>query len=109
MCSCLLENFNNIAKIDWAKHVTLNENNNINADLFKLDQNIFIATHNDAIGQHTFYRNVNPIFCKNKLNEHMVLMYHHYSAIYFHLRIRLFLNLMRQRISMKILLRSMKI
>ena len=71
MCSCLLENFNNIAKIDWAKHVTLNENNNINADLFKLDQNIFIATHNDAIGQHTFYRNVNPIFCKNKLNEHM--------------------------------------
>lgn len=71
MCSCLLENFNNIAKIDWAKHVTLNENNNINADLFRLDQNIFIATHNDAIGQHTFYRNVNPIFCKNKLNEHM--------------------------------------
>ncbi len=71
MCSCLLENFNNIAKIDWAKHVTLNENNNINADLFKLDQNIFIATHNDTIGQHTFYRNVNPIFCKNKLNEHM--------------------------------------
>ena len=71
MCSCLLENFNNIAKVDWAKHVTLNENNNISADLFKLDQNIFIATHNDAIAQHTFYRNVNPIFCKNKLNEHM--------------------------------------
>lgn len=71
MCSCLLENFNNIAKVDWAKHVTLNENNNISADLFKLDQNIFIATHNDAISQHTFYRNVNPIFCKNKLNEHM--------------------------------------
>ena len=71
MCSCLLENFNNIAKIDWAKHVTLNENNNISADLFKLNENIYITTHNDAIAKHTFYRNVNPIFCKNKLNEHM--------------------------------------
>ena len=71
MTSCLLENFNNIAKIDWAKHVTLNENNNINVDLFKLDQNIFMSTHNDALGQHTFYRNINPIYCKNKMNEHM--------------------------------------
>lgn len=71
MCSCLLENFNNIAKIDWAKHITLNENNNINADLFKLDNNIFVATHNDTLGTHTFYRNVNPIFCRNKINEHM--------------------------------------
>ena len=71
MCSCLHENFNNIAKIDWAKHVTLNENHNISADLFKLDEHIFIATHNDTLSQHVFYRNVNPIFCKNKLNEHM--------------------------------------
>lgn len=71
MCSCLLENFDNIAKIDWAKHITLNENNNINADLFKLDENIFVATHNDTLGIHTFYRNVNPIFCRNKINEHM--------------------------------------
>lgn len=71
MCSCLLENFNNIAKIDWAKHITLNENRNINVDLFKLDNNIFVTTHNDTLSQHTFYRNVNPIFCKNKINEHM--------------------------------------
>ena len=71
MCSCLLENFNNIAKIDWAKHITLNENNDITADLFKLDENIYMATHNNALMKHTFYRNVNPIFCKNTLNEHM--------------------------------------
>lgn len=71
MCSCLLENFNDIAKVDWAKHISLNENNNINADIFKLDNNIFLATHNESLNQHTFYRNVNPIFCKNKLNEHM--------------------------------------
>lgn len=71
MCSCLHENFNNIAKVDWAKHVTLNENHNISADLFKLGNNIFIATHNESLAQHVFYRNVNPIFCKNKLNEHM--------------------------------------
>ena len=71
MCSCLLENFNNIAKIDWAKHVTLNENNNISADLFKLNENIFLTVHDDSIGKHTLFRNINPIFCKNKLNEHM--------------------------------------
>lgn len=71
MCSCLLENFNNIAKIDWAKHITLNENCDITADLFKLDENIYMATHNNALMKHTFYRNVNPIFCKNTLNEHM--------------------------------------
>lgn len=71
MCSCLLENFNNIAKIDWAKHISLNVNENINADIFKLDNNIFLSTHDDSLNQHTFYRNINPIFCKNKLNEHM--------------------------------------
>lgn len=71
MCSCLLENFNDIAKIDFAKHITLNENNNISADIFKVDNNIFMTTHNDTINKHIFYSNVNPIFCKNKLNEHM--------------------------------------
>ena len=71
MCSCLLENFDNIAKIDWAKHITLNENSDITANLFKLDENIYMSTHNNALMKHTFYRNVNPIFCKNTLNEHM--------------------------------------
>lgn len=49
MCSCLLENFNNIAKIDWAKRVTLNENQNLYIDLFKLDENIYMTTHNDSL------------------------------------------------------------
>lgn len=71
MCSCLLENFNNIAKIDWAKHITLNSNEDITADIFKLNENIYMATHNNSLMKHTFYRNVNPIFCKNTLNEHM--------------------------------------
>lgn len=71
MCSCLLENFNNIAKVDWAKHVTLNDNHNISADLFRLNENIFLTLHDDSIAKHTLFRNINPIFCKNKLNEHM--------------------------------------
>lgn len=71
MCSCLLENFNNIARIDWAKHISMNSNPDVTADLFKLDENIFMAIHNNALMKHTFYRNVNPIFCKNTLNEHM--------------------------------------
>ena len=69
MCSCLLENFNNIAKIDWAKRVSLKADPSICADLFKLDENIYMAVH--SMKNHTFYRNVNPIFCKNTLNEHM--------------------------------------
>lgn len=73
MCSCLLENFNSIAKVDWAKHIVLNENTNISADLFKLDKNIYMALHNNTLMKHTFYRNVNPIFCKNTINEHMGL------------------------------------
>ena len=71
MCSCLLENFDNIARIDWAKHVSLNGNPSLSADLFKLDENIYMALHDTNIQKHTFYRNVNPIFCKNALNEHM--------------------------------------
>ena len=70
-CSVLLENFNRIAKIDWAKHITLNSNTDITADIFKLDENLYIATHDNSVMNHTFYRNVNPIFCKNTLNEHM--------------------------------------
>lgn len=73
MCSCLLENFNSIAKVDWAKHIVLNENRNISADLFKLDKNIYMALHNQSLMKHTFYRNVNPIFCTNTINEHMGL------------------------------------
>ena len=71
MCSCLLENFNNIAKIDWAKHVSLNRNPGISADLFKLEENVYMAIHDDGMLKHTFYRNVNPMFCRQTLNEHM--------------------------------------
>lgn len=71
MCSCLHENFNNIAKINFAKHVTLNENKGINFDLFRLGDNIFINTVNEAVSQSTFYRDVNPIQCKNIINNHM--------------------------------------
>ena len=71
MCSCLHENFNNIAHVNFAKHVSLNENSNINLDLFRLGNNIFINTVNEAVAQSTFYRDVNPIQCKNIINNHM--------------------------------------
>ena len=48
-CSCLHENFNNIAHVNFAKHVSLNENSNINLDLFRLGNNIFINTVNEAV------------------------------------------------------------
>ena len=70
-CSCLHENFNNIAHVNFAKHVSLNENSNINLDLFRLGNNIFINTVNEAVAQSTFYRDVNPIQCKNIINNHM--------------------------------------
>lgn len=70
-CSCLLENFNNIADINFAKHVSLNENAHINFDLFNLGDHIFINAVNEDIGHSTFYRDVNPIQCKNIINNHM--------------------------------------
>lgn len=73
MATCLLENFNNIAQIDFARRVVLNENESYSLDLFNVNSNLFIATHNDAMHSHVFYRNVNPIQCKNIINEHMGL------------------------------------
>lgn len=70
-CSCLLENFNNIADINFAKHVSLNENSHINFDLFNLGEHIFINAVNEDMGHSTFYRDVNPIQCKNIINNHM--------------------------------------
>lgn len=72
MASCLLENFNNIAKVDFVKHIELNEDKDINLDLFLLNEkNMYILTNDEHLHNHTFYRNVNPIQCKNIMNEHM--------------------------------------
>lgn len=73
MCSCLLENFNNIAKIDFGRRIVLNENARVSADLFRVGDNIFIHTVNEDTNHSTFYHNVNPIQCKNIINDHMGL------------------------------------
>lgn len=71
MASCLHENFNNIAKVDFGKHIALNENEGINVDMFRLGNNIFINTVNEAVDKSTFYHNVNPLQCRNIINKHM--------------------------------------
>lgn len=71
MASCLLENFDKIAKIDFAKRVALNESEDLSVDLFKIQSNIFIVANNKPLQQSTFYRNVNPIQCAHIINEHM--------------------------------------
>ena len=64
------ENFDNIAHIDFAKHITLNNNTKRSIDLFKLKESYYLTTH-DEIGHHTFYRNINPMQTGNIMNEHM--------------------------------------
>lgn len=71
MCSCLHENFDNIAKINFGTHIALKNNPGLNVDMFRLGDNIFINTVNEAINQSTFFHNVNPIQCKNIINNHM--------------------------------------
>lgn len=71
MASCLHENFDNIAKINFGKHIALNEDANVNIDMFRLGNNIFINTVNENIDKSTFYHNVNPIQCRNIINKHM--------------------------------------
>ena len=70
MASCLVENFNNIATVGFAKKVVMNGNEDVSCELFRLNENIFLATHNYQLHQNTFYRNVNPIFARKTINEH---------------------------------------
>lgn len=65
------ENFDEIAEIDFVKRVFLKEDSSHSADIFKLRDNVFIATKNPEEGKSTFYRNVNPIQAKNIMMEHL--------------------------------------
>ncbi len=65
------ENLEEIAEVDFVKRVFLKENENYSADVFKLRDNVFIATNNPDEGKSTFYRNVNPMQAKNIMMEHL--------------------------------------
>lgn len=73
MASCLHENFNKIAKINFAKHVYLKENAGLNVDIFRIGENIFVNAVNEDANVSTFFHNVNPIQCRNIINNHMGL------------------------------------
>jgi len=65
------ENFDKIAYIDFVKRVAMNESNGKTADVFRIKNNIFVTTTDAVLGTSTFYRNANPIQCRNYINEHM--------------------------------------
>lgn len=65
------ENFNKIAYIDFVKRVSMNESNGKSADVFRVKNNLYVTTSDAALGTSTFYRNANPIQCRNYINEHM--------------------------------------
>lgn len=65
------ENFNDIAYIDFVKRVSSNDGSGKAVDVFKIKNNIFVNTVNENLKTSTFYRNVNPIQCRNYINEHM--------------------------------------
>lgn len=67
----LNENFDNITKIDFVKRVSSKDNSGLCVDVFKINENICVNTINAALGKSTFYKNVNPIQCRNYINEHM--------------------------------------
>lgn len=69
----LNEAFNEIAYIDFVKHVALNEDDNHYVDVFRIKNNIFVTTVDRVNGISTFYKNVNPIQCRKYINEHMGL------------------------------------
>ena len=67
------ESFDNIAYIDFVKRVAMNESNGKTVDVFRIKDNLFVATTDTTLGQSTFYRNVNPMQCRSYINEHMEL------------------------------------
>ena len=69
--SVLNENFDSIACIDFAKRVSAKDNSGLCVDVFKINENIYVNTINSALGKSVFYHNVNPIQCRNYINEHM--------------------------------------
>lgn len=66
----LNENYDNIACIDFVKRVASNDGKK-SVDVFKMKGNIFVNCIDESLGTSTFYRNVNPIQCRNYINEHM--------------------------------------
>jgi len=71
MASCLHENFDNIAIIDFGKHIALNNDKGVNIDMFRIGNNIYVNAVNENFMNSTFYQNVNPIQCRNLINKHM--------------------------------------
>ncbi|WQJ53844.1 MAG: hypothetical protein [Wendovervirus sonii] len=69
--SYLCENFDNIAIINFGKHISLNHDNGVNVDMFRVGNNIYVNTVNENFMKSTFYSNVNPIQCRNLINKHM--------------------------------------
>lgn len=67
----LNENFDDIAYIDFVKSIVSNDGTGRAVDVFKINENIFVNTSDSQLGSSTFYRNVNPIQCRNYINEHM--------------------------------------
>jgi hypothetical protein len=67
------EKFDEIAYIDFVKRVAMNESNGKTVDVFRIKNNLFVATNDVKLGSSTFYRNVNPIQCRSYINEHMSL------------------------------------
>lgn len=70
MVKTLYEGYSRIAEVDFVTRLVLNENTNQIADVFNINKNLFVATHNKDIHVNRFYRNVNSIQRTNILNEH---------------------------------------
>ena len=67
----LNENFDNIANIDFVKRVVSKDDPGLCVDVFKINENICVNTINASLGKSIFYKNINPIQCRNYINEHI--------------------------------------
>lgn len=67
----LNENFDNIAELNFVKRVVSNDNNGLSVDVFRVNESLYVTTTDSGLGVFTFYKNVNPIQCRNYINEHM--------------------------------------
>lgn len=67
--SAIRENMSTIAEIDFVKSVQLYESDK-KVDIFRLGKTLHMALINEDKSSE-FYKNVNPIKCKNLMNEHM--------------------------------------
>lgn len=67
--NCLIENYDAIVEVEFAKRIESNLVENRRVDIIKLDESIYITQNDPSMGKRNFFKNLNAIQTKTLVNE----------------------------------------